>query len=279
MHKDGRWAREILQLQKPEGHWGYFHTLSETKKFPVTTEQALRRLEILGYTLEDEPIARAVVYMLDCLEHRREIPDRREKLHDWDVFTDLMLAAWIRRFTGDCPAANRVAERWAGVITKAFAAGEYDSAAYIRSYENTFGLKPAGGRLMDFVSFYQISLLIDALDEKTERAMVTYVLNHEAGIYYLYEKILNRLPESFASREANRYLSAVELLAEYRSGRESLHFVADWLEEQQNDRGMWDMGSLVKDQIQFPLSDSWRKADTRESDCTERVCRILNRIG
>lgn len=50
----------------------------------LTTEQALRRLERLGYTIEDECIQRAVDYMDNCLMGRDKIPDRREKLHDWD---------------------------------------------------------------------------------------------------------------------------------------------------------------------------------------------------
>ena len=43
-----------------------------------------------------------------CLTGKAEIPDRRETLVDWDGFIVLMLAAWIRRFTDEIPAANRV---------------------------------------------------------------------------------------------------------------------------------------------------------------------------
>ncbi|MCL2194222.1 MAG: hypothetical protein FWB78_12610, partial [Treponema sp.] len=67
MFKTGKWAREIISLQKPNGMWGYFHTLSEPNKTHITTEQALRRLSILGYTIDDECIAKAVGYMNDCL--------------------------------------------------------------------------------------------------------------------------------------------------------------------------------------------------------------------
>ncbi len=56
MYKNSKWSKEIISLQKEEGLWGYFYTLSEPKKYPITTEQALRRLQILGYTIEDECI-------------------------------------------------------------------------------------------------------------------------------------------------------------------------------------------------------------------------------
>lgn len=81
--KNSKWAREIITLQNNEGSWGYFHTLSNPdKRHPMTTEQALRRLQILGYTINDMPIEKAVAYMHDCLEGNNTTPDRREKLHD-----------------------------------------------------------------------------------------------------------------------------------------------------------------------------------------------------
>ena len=47
-YKDGKWAKKILELQRDDGSWGYFHSLSTLTpgRFPsMTTEQALRRLE------------------------------------------------------------------------------------------------------------------------------------------------------------------------------------------------------------------------------------------
>lgn len=155
MFKDGKWAKAVISLQKPDGSWGFFHTLSEPNKAPMTTEQALRRLSVLGYTIEDECIAKAVDYMNDCLTGKKEIPDRREKLHDWDIFTDLMLSTWIRRFSKGCPTANKVADRWATLISLAFVGGAYNHAAYTSAYLNIHAMKPKGARLVDFVSFYQ----------------------------------------------------------------------------------------------------------------------------
>ena len=56
MHKDTRWAQQIISLQDEDGKWGYFHTLFTDSKSPITTEKALKRLEILGYTIEDNCI-------------------------------------------------------------------------------------------------------------------------------------------------------------------------------------------------------------------------------
>ncbi|MGI6537913.1 MAG: hypothetical protein ACOX22_06190 [Caldicoprobacterales bacterium] len=111
-YRNSKWASEIIELQKDDGSWGYFHTLSNpSKRNPITTEQALRRLEILGYTINDKPIIKAVSYMQDCLAGKKSIPDRREKLHDWDIFTALMLSTWIRRFTKNDYNANDIAKK------------------------------------------------------------------------------------------------------------------------------------------------------------------------
>ena len=278
MHKDGKWAKNIIALQGDDGKWGYFHSQSIVGNAPITTEQALRRLERLGYTIEDECIQKAVAYMDDCLSGKKILPDRREKLHDWNIFTSMMLATWIRRFTLDNPNANKVAKLWADVVSSAFAGGVYNHSEYVRAYHEILGMKPKGGRLMDFMNFYPISMLANCLDSKTEIAFMSYALNKETGIYYIYDKQLSVLPCCFESREASRYLGAIELLSKYRFAKGQLKFVADWLTEKRNIDGKWDMGKIVNDKIYFPLSDDWRKKERREADCTERIEALLKEL-
>ena len=279
VYKEAKWAKQILDLQDEEGKWGQFHSLSKSNGDRYTTEMALRRLKRLGFTMEDSCIQRAVAYMTACLRREKEIPDPREKLHDWDIFTDLMLATWIRQFTLDCLEANRVANTWAKLITESFQSGTYCHESYVASYLETFGMKPRGGRLVDFVNFYPIALLPGCLDEDTESSFLDYILQHETGIYYIYENRLTDLPSRFQHRKTSYYLAALELLAVYSTAGRKLSFAADWLLSQRNDRGTWDMGSCVNDKIYFPLSDSWRKRETREADCTYRITNLLNKIG
>jgi hypothetical protein len=56
-YKDSKWAKNIITSEHEDGNWGYFHSLSNpTYMNKITTEQALRRLEILGFTEEDTVI-------------------------------------------------------------------------------------------------------------------------------------------------------------------------------------------------------------------------------
>ncbi len=274
MHKENKWARQIIEWQNDDGNWGDYHSLAVAGNSHITTEQAIRRLERLGYTIEDECIQKAVQYMSDCLVGKKTIPDRVEKVHDWNVFISLILSTGIRRFTKDNSAANKVAEQWAEIVTAAFADGSYNYDKYVDAYKSI--LKPNGGRIIGIENYYPVSLLCDCLDKKTECAFVEYILNFDKGIYYIYDKQLTNLPCCFESREASRYLGAMELLVIYKNARHKLKFVADWLNANRNNNGKWDMGKAVNDKLYFPLSEDWRKSETREADCTERIEAFLS---
>ena len=267
-----------MRRRCPDGSWGYFYTLGGPDRRRITTEQALRRLAGFGYTIEDEPVQKAVAYMSQCLERKMQIPDRREKLHDWDIGLDLILSTWIRRFTNDHAKANLVSATWADIVTRAFSQGGYVHEDYTRAYASAFGMKPKGGRFVDFVSFYQVSLLSGSLDENTESRVFDYILNKQDGIYYIYGRQLSVLPDSFASLQSSRYLGAIELLSRYRGNLKKLQFVSDWIRENQSTPGRWDMGSSTGDHVYFPLSDSWRKKEDRENDCTYRVRSLLSAL-
>ena len=211
--------------------------------------------------------------MSDCLTGVKTIPDPVEKCHDWNVFTSLILSTGIRRFTKEIPAANKVAEQWAEIISAAFADGNYDYDQYVKAYKDI--LKPNGGRIIGIENYYPVSLLCDCLDEKTACAFVEHILNFERGIYYIYDNKLAVPPQEFQSKTASRYLAAMELLARFKHTGHKLNFVVDWLDANRNRNGSWDMGKAVNDKVYFPLSDDWRKPETREKDCTERIYALL----
>lgn len=277
MYKNGKWAKQIIEWQDNEGKWGNFHSLSSTSRLHITTEQALRRLEILGYTIEDECIQKAVKYMYDCLIGKNTIPDRVEKCHDWNVFSSLILATQIRRFTKENQVANAVAQQWAEMTSAAFKDGCYNHDNYVAAYNQI--LKPCGGKICGLETFYPVSLMSDCLDKNVEYAFVDYILNYDSGIYYIYDSKLSVLPNVFQSREASRYLAAIELLIQYKHTRNKFGFVSEWLIKNRNENNKWDMGKSVNDKVYFPLSDNWRKSEVREADCTKRIIKILRTLS
>lgn len=280
-YKHTVWASEILAQQKPDGSWGQFHSLSvPTKATPLTTEQALRRLWILGYTKEDAPIRRALRYMQVNLAIKAPTVFHEQK-HDSKLYGDTMLATWLRLFRSTDAHALAVAKQWAAILEAAFADGSYAHPAYVEAYEVTFHkkLNPKAGCLASFVVFYQLSLARPLLTEQTQQRVLHYVLQAPRGIVYLYNKPLQKLPQTFASKQASRYLAAIELLATYKTAPQQLQFVTNWILQNKKQDGKWDMGSAAKDGIYLPLSDSWKNPDNRIADCTNRIQRLLQQLG
>lgn len=279
-YKNSKDAAHIISLQNEDGTWGQmFHSLSlPNKKNELTTEQALRRLMILGFTIDDAPVRKAVDCMTACLRGERKIDSYWEKTHNWDLFTQLMLSTWIKIFEPDNAPALQFAKRWAKVIDAAFETGIYNHGAYMDAYIHEFGSKPRGSRELDFADFYHIHLLQGVLSLETENILLNYLIAKETGIYYVYSKPINKLPDIFESRDTSWYLAAVEILSGYQCAKEKLGFVIDWLERNRDSNGGWDLGTKAKDNIYLPLSDSWRSKTHRKADCTYRVSSILEKL-
>lgn len=279
-YRNGNIAGQIIQLQNYDGTWGNeFHSLAiPNNKHPLTTEQALRRLKILGFTIQDEPIRKAVDCMASCLRGERKIDNYWEKTHDWDLFTKLMLSTWIKIFEPENEIALSFAKHWAIITEKTFSSGTYSKEEYQKAYQEEFYKNTKGAREVDFVTFYHINLLQGLLSKETESRMLDYVISHDKGIYYIYGKSISDLPKAFTSLETSRYLSAVEILSGYELAKEKLGFVVEWLDSNKDANGQWDLGVKAKDNLYFPLSDSWRTAEYRKADCTNKVSSILKKL-
>ena len=279
MLRAGKWTDQLLAARQPDGLWGQFHTLSQPVGGKgITTEQALRRMWILGGTKDDEPVRAVLDRMVQSITGERAIDDYSEKTHDWPLFEKLMLAAWVRILDPQQPDALAVARWWGAIAEAAFADGQYNRARDIEAFAAQRGRRPKSGFETGFPMFYHAALLQGVLSPAAECAFFDYYLAKPDGMYYVYEKTLSRPPEMFASRAASRYLAALEVLAGYGCAREKLAFAVDWLLANRAAAGQWDFGSQANDGVYFPLSDNWRRAEARRADCTERVVRFLSKL-
>lgn len=276
-HRRGKWACAILAAQHPDGTWGAgFHSMAQPTRAPLSTEQALRRLHALGFTITDEPIRRIVDTMAACLRGERKIDAYWEKGIDWAMFEPLMLAAWIRHFDPEQPDALAFARRWAKVAEAGFSAGTYDESAWNDAYEAEFRRKERHPQPIGFTALYHGMLLPGLLSPAAESALVRHAVH--TGMYYVYPRPLIHPPASFASKETSYWLAALEILAEYPRSRELLSFASAYLYLNIGTDGQWDLGAKANDKVYFPLSDAWRSTAVRKADCTERVLRFLDKI-
>jgi hypothetical protein len=271
-------VNDIMQLQWEDGSWGQFHSMSQSSQSSITTEQALRRLLILGLDKNDEVIQKALIYMEKYLLGELTLRDRREKKHDWDMLTRLFVATWILIIDPSNDLAKGVAEDWARIITHAFLGDEYNHNAYKEAYYDVH--KSSKGKyLWGFENFYLVSILIGMLSNDIESKFLDYIINSQNGIYYIYGGCLKTPPDSFCFKTAGRYINAHELLSNYSCAQLKLEYFVDWINKNKSEDGLWDMGQFAKDNMQFPLSNSWRKQIDRKIDCTIRIQRILSKLN
>ncbi|GMQ65009.1 hypothetical protein [Vallitalea maricola] len=272
-----KWVNHIINQQFNDGSWGTFHSMSQNINAKMTTEQALRRLTVLGLDYRDEPIKKIVEYMEKHLLGEIELRDRVEKKHNWILFTHLIVATWLRIIDPDNQLAYKVAKDWADVITGAFSSNTYNPCDYKEAYYDIHKVSK-NKCMLNFTNFYIVSLLPGLLPEEIELKFIDYIMNNAQGIYYIYDRSLNIQPDKFNSKEASRYINAYELLSKYTNSKCKLTRFKDWLLDNIQEDGFWDMGQASKDNIQFPLSDSWRAPIKRKIDCTVRLQRLLDKI-
>jgi hypothetical protein len=290
-YKNSKWAKRIIELQQDNGSWGFFHTFyNNYRKIEINTEQALRRLYILGYTNNDLSIKKAIKYMHNCLNKNIKYPDRpegsvEENYKNFYIAVDLMLATWIKLFTNDDKLANDTIKKWAYIINASFENNMYDNNKYLSAYEKIFGKKYKHGGFDNsaagIVNFYFVSSLANELDKNSEPIFFKHILENERGIYYIYHENLKILPDDFQTKKASGFISAMELLSKYNNEncKKQLYYVKAWLVKNSINKIEWDMGKEAKDNINFPLSDSWKKNEDRINDCTYRIRRLIEKIN
>ena len=272
-----RWVEDIVKLQWDDGSWGEFHSMSKFSKNGMTTEQGLRRLLVLGLDYDDQPIQKVLRYMEQYLLGELDLRDRKEKKHDWDLLTRLFVATWIIMIDSSNVLAKKIAADWAKIITYAFSGAKYNHNAYKEAYYEVHKV-PKGKYMWGFQNFYIVALLPGYLKYDIESKFLDYIMSSEKGIYYIYDKCLNIEPTDFCSKQANKYINAYDLLSRYPSAGDKLPCFINWVYDNISDDGFWDMGQIAKDNVQYPLSNSWRKALNRKIDCTIRIQRIMSKI-
>jgi hypothetical protein len=94
-------------------------------------------------------------------------------------------------------------------------------------------------------------------------------------------KPIKTLPETFASKETSAYLRMIELLLKYNNSKckKQLLFIKEWIGKNRINDNEWDLGKNAKDNILFPLSDSWKNSEDRIKDCTYVIKKIIECRG
>ena len=269
---------KITGLQFDDGSWDTFHTLSSGSKTGITTENAIRRLIILGLGKGDAPVEKAFAYLERYLKKETDYRDGKEKLTDWNEINELFTAAWMLEIDDESLIAGKIADRWAELISQCFSSGSFYFPNYAKAFERIFDVKP-GKRVWDIESFHLAAVMKGRLTADTEERFIDYMLTNDKGMYYVSGRdALAKLPQNFQSRETSRFLYAHTVLSRYQSYKKKCAYVVDWLLENRVEDGMWDFGARANDGVFLPYSESWRNPLNRKIDSTLAVLKCLRNM-
>lgn len=263
----------LKRYQYEDGSFGPFHSMSTNGL--MTTERALRRFYHLSLSKDHELVKSTLNYVIDCLEGKKAIPDREEKVIDWHIFKELMFASWLTIFNVSHEKVNIIKDKWKKVIESSITNYIFSDSLYEENFQRFFGKRKPSERIINPTTFYPVNLLVNYLSEDASEAYFDYIM--KTGIYYIYDKNLLTLPSEFDSKQNISYLEVIRLASFYANNKSKLDFVRKWILSNQASDGNWYV-NIKPDGIIFPYSSSWRKKEDKLRDFKCFMNKILNQI-
>ena len=261
--------KDLVLRQNPDGGFGRFHSMNSDNS--ITTEKVLRRILFLNLDKNHSVVKKCIEYVKKCLYKDIIIPDRKEKVINWEVFEELMFSAWLNKFSVEDEKVTLNQLIWKSIIENSIIENKFNINEYKKQYRLMFG--QAGLREISPSSFYMVCLLRDKLTISAKQAYFQYIM--ERGIYYIYYKNLFEVPTIFDSKNTVYYLVAIRLISPYVTSKDDLKFVKDWIYKNQSQDGYWHMLNLKPDGIVFPRGDNWRKKENKFEDINNFINEVL----
>jgi hypothetical protein len=273
---ENRWVQLLEQKQWEDGSWGRLHSQdTQAKQKIATTEYGVDKAIGLGLDADHPILSKAFRYLAGILE-TGACRDRPENNDRWPTGVRLFIASAISKIHPNSPVIDGVWEHWAEITRRAFASGIYNHEAERLAHRELTGIKSKLGYLT-LNSKYHVTLLgsrAELLDRGLEEAYVNWIWNEMGYIGYL-SVSLNLLPDQLQKRHLGYWVHAIELLSAFKCWRKYAADAIDWLWQNRNSEGFWDLGQ-VGDTF-FRLSKSWRTPN-RQHDWSTRILALLRRF-
>lgn len=268
----------LSRQQQADGSFGRF-CLNPGVDSPVggVNESAMIKAVALGMAVDHPVLQRLTAYFENMLESSCDC-HKKSSTQNWPIACQLVLTACLSQLESKHPIVMDLVEKWRTIYLASFNGDSFDSAVFKESCFEFFGSDyehwpqawPERG-----ISRYTLLILQDRLPFDVEKKLIRFVINETRGIYPVSNRSLQHFPLRFASKEGVRYILSLELLTKYSASAPFMPQISDWLWEQLNARGYWDLGPAGRDNRRLPMSDSWRMPINRELDSTVRVLSLL----
>lgn len=274
------WVLQLTHEQGSDGGWGRLHSQNSALRRPIpTTEFAVNRALALGLDAGHPILARAADYLVALLEARLPFPDPAERNDRWETAKRLFTAATLASIHPNHPALDETWALWLEISERTFARGDYDAQAEAEAHRRLSGASVQNSHLV-IANRYSLALLgarANQIPHATENALLNWLWHKPHGIGYLGVSLCAQ-PENFSSSQLDRWFASHELLAAFPSWRKLAGSSIRWLCEQQRPDGLWNFGPSSRMSHYFPLSESWRKKNSRAFDWSARTLILLSRF-
>jgi hypothetical protein len=272
----------LRSSQHPDGTWGRFHTQDTSVKQPfLATEGAIAVALSSGLDRHDPILVRVQAAILDYMHARTCWPDPPEK-HDnplaWYVWVPHVSAAVLSLIDRFHPSLEPFWRIWVAAEQAAFQSGSYDRQKEITALVDLLDCRMKNP--IPVTSKYPLLLLSSThnpLPDGLERHLLSFILTYPRCIYYTYEKSLQDMP-SIQDRHFWSWTQAHALLSRFGLWKEMAVEALNWIWEQRNEQGFWDLGRKMARRpfTPFPLSESWRRPENRLIDYTVEMLTLLS---
>lgn len=269
--------QSLTAAQWADGSWGAFHSKdTKCKQAIPTTEIGVERALALGLDASHLVLEKATAYIVSIMEGKRSFPDHQERNDRWQTGMRLFLAATLARIQPTNPLLMADRTLWRTIAQQTFQSGTYRAEDEIAVHRELTGATVKESYLV-LNGRYQLTLLGSQpglLSPELESVLLQWLWARPAGIGYLGIPLRTQPPDK--PSEIDRWLASLELLARSFPGWVQVAQPAiDWLWAQQNAAGLWDFGPRPASIANLPLSDSWRRKESRIFDWSTRVLTLL----
>jgi hypothetical protein len=275
------WYTELARSQSLDGSWGRFHSRNSTLKLPFpTTELALYRARSLGLGKKDELVGRSLRLMEDILKNKVSWQDPAEKHEGWAINIRFITAATLALFDPTNILLTELAERWVQVVNATFANGAYDAGAEQKAHLEINNIHTKG-KYLKLAGLYPLILLSipsAILEQSIEAALMNWVSEKFAGIYYVYGARM-LVPPAPTNPHFHSWLNGLDLLCRFPTGRVLCAPSLNWLWQERSENGDWDFGAAARRDLAFPLSENWKNATDRKIDCSIAVLSLMRKYA
>jgi hypothetical protein len=274
-------VRQLSEEQLSYGSWGPFHSRNSKSKSKIpSTEIGVSRGLALGLDSSHYILHAAESYISAILEDKIPFPDYQEKNDRWTTGVNLFLCSTLSSINPEHLALINTRSLWLDILQRTFNSGSYNENDEIFAHKELTGATIKGSYLV-IKSKYHLMLLGSKkgyIPGDLEKRYIKWIWELDGGIGYIGVRLFENPPLNKPGI-VNRWFLSHELLSRFYPCIWSAlaYDQIRWIWNNQKKEFLWDFGQKAPSQYYFPLSDSWKYRNNRQTDWTVRVLIILRR--